>query len=220
MPRKLQFLVVLCLCAVSTLLAQSDRGVITGTVKDASGAVVPGAQVTAIQPSTNANFRTTTTASGDFTVPSLPVGNYRLRVESAGFKTYIGNDIVVAAGATVELNVALEVGTSQQTIEVAANAQMLQAETARVATEVSNRLVDDLPVFVNGAVRSPFDLSASTAEVNSTGQYRVGGGKGGAYGMTLDGTTVTTAFLATIGIFAKPRTLGPFAPVQRSFLSQ
>ena len=48
-------------------------------------------------------------------------------------------------------------------------------------------------MVVNGAVRSPFDLSASTAEVNSTGQYRVGGGKGGAYGMTLDGTTVTTA---------------------------
>ncbi|MGA2267983.1 MAG: carboxypeptidase regulatory-like domain-containing protein [Bryobacteraceae bacterium] len=180
-------------CAAVGLLAQTDRGVITGTVKDASGAVVPGARVTAIQPSTNASFRTSTTASGDFTVPSLPVGNYRVRIENAGFKIYIANDIVVAAGATVELNVALEVGTAQQTIEVAANAQMLQAETARVATEVSNRLVDELPVVVSGAVRSPFDLSASTAEVNSTGQYRVGGGKGGAYGMTLDGTTVTTA---------------------------
>ena len=70
---------------------------------------------------------------------------------------------------------------------------MLQTEAGRVATEVSNRLVDDLPIVVNGAVRSPFDLSATTAEVNSTGQYRVGGGRGGAYGMTLDGTTVTTA---------------------------
>jgi hypothetical protein len=175
------------------LLAQTDRGVITGTVKDASGAVVPGAQVTAIQVSTNASYRTNSTTSGDFTVPSLPVGNYQLRVENAGFKTYVGNDIVVGAGATVLLNVSLEVGATQQTVEVAANAQMLQAETARVATEVSNRLVDELPVMVNGAVRSPFDLSASTAEVNSTGQYRVGGGKGGAYGMTLDGSTITTA---------------------------
>jgi len=70
---------------------------------------------------------------------------------------------------------------------------MLQTEAGRVATEVSNRLVDELPVVVNGAVRSPFDLSASAAEVNSTGQYRVGGGRGGAYGMTLDGTSVTTA---------------------------
>src|SRR5271157_691967 len=193
MPKRSQFLVVLCLCAIPSLLAQTDRGVITGTVKDASGAVVPGAQVTAIQPSTNANFRTSTTAAGDFTVPSLPVGNYRVRVETTGFKTYVANDVAVAAGATVELDIALEVGTAQQTIEVAANAQMLQAETARVATEVSNRLVDDLPVIVNGAVRSPFDLSATTAEVNSTGQYRVGGGKGGAYGMTLDGTTVQTS---------------------------
>ena len=62
-------------------------------------------------------------------------------------------------------------------MEVVANAQMLQSESARVATEVSNRMVEDLPVVVNGAVRSPFDLSATTAEVNSTGQYRVGGGK-------------------------------------------
>ena len=56
-------------------MAQTDRGVITGTVKDASGAVVPGAQVTAIQASTNASFKTNTTTSGDFTVPSLPVGD-------------------------------------------------------------------------------------------------------------------------------------------------
>src|SRR5271157_5642745 len=126
MPKRSQFLVVLCLCAIPSLLAQTDRGVITGTVKDASGAVVPGAQVTAIQPSTNANFRTSTTAAGDFTVPSLPVGSYRVRVETTGFKTYVANDVVVAAGATVELDVALEVGTAQQTIEVAANAQMLQ----------------------------------------------------------------------------------------------
>ena len=179
--------------AGAALFAQNDRGVITGTIKDASGAVVPGAQVSAVQTGTNARFRANSTTTGDFTVPSLPVGTYRIRVENTGFKVYIADNVVVAAGATVLLNVALEVGTAQQTVEVFANAQMLQAESARVATEVSNRMVDDLPVVVNGAVRSPFDLSATTAEVSSTGQYRVGGGKGGAYGMTLDGSTVTTA---------------------------
>jgi len=178
---------------MANLVAQSDRGVITGTVKDASGAVVPGAQITAIQTSTNANFKTKTTTSGDFTVPSLPVGNYQVRVENTGFKTYLADSVIVAPGSTVPLDVTLELGATQQTIEVVANAQMLQSESARVATEVSNRMVEDLPVVVNGAVRSPFDLSSTTAEVSSTGQYRVGGGKGGAYGMTLDGTTVTTA---------------------------
>ena len=191
--RQIRFCVLSCVCAMASLLAQTDRGVITGTVKDTSGAVVPGAQVTALQTSTNASFKTKTTTSGDFTVPSLPVGTYQVRVEITGFKTHLANNVVVAAGATVPLDITLELGATQQTVEVSANAQLLQTEAGRVATEVSNRLVDELPVVVNGAVRSPFDLSASTAEVNSTGQFRVGGGRGGAYGMTLDGTSVTTA---------------------------
>ena len=160
--RNIRFCVLLAVCAMASLMAQTDRGVITGTVKDASGAVVPGAQVTAIQTSTNATFKTKTTTSGDFTVPSLPVGNYQVRVENTGFKTHIASNVVVSAGATVPLDVALELGTTQQTVEVVANAQLLQTEAGRVATEVSNRLVDELPVVVNGAVRSPFDLSAST----------------------------------------------------------
>src|ERR1035441_4016154 len=191
--RNIRFHVLIGLCAVANLLAQTDRGVITGTVKDVSGAVVPGAQVTAIQTNTNANFKTKTTTSGDFTVPSLPVGTYQVRVENTGFKTFLANKVEVAAGATVPLDVTMELGTTQQTVEVLANAQMLQTEAGRGATGVSSRVVGELPVVVNGAVRSPFDLSASAAEVNSTGQYRVGGGRGGAYGMTLDGTSVTTA---------------------------
>jgi hypothetical protein len=189
---KIRVVLPLLACAVS-LLAQTDRGVITGTVKDTTGAIVPGAQITAIQTGTNATFKTKTTASGDFTVPSLPVGTYQVRVEITGFKTHLAANVVVAAGSAVPLDVTLELGATQQTVEVVANAQLLQTEGARVATEVENRLVDQLPVVVNGAVRSPFDLSSTTAEVNSTGQFRVGGGRGGAYGMTLDGSTVTTA---------------------------
>jgi hypothetical protein len=191
--RNIRFHVLIGVCVVANLMAQTDRGVITGTVKDVSGAVVPGAQVTAIQTSTNANFKTKTTSSGDFTVPSLPVGTYQVRVENTGFKTYLGNNVIVSAGATVPLDVTMELGTTQQTVEVSAASQMLQTEAGRVATEVSSRLVDELPVVVNGAVRSPFDLASSAAEVNSTGQYRVGGGRGGAYGMTLDGSSITTA---------------------------
>ena len=132
----------------------------------------PDAQVTAIHLDTNTNYKANTTASGDFTVPALPVGNYQVRVENTGFKTHIADDIVVAAGATVRLDLAMEVGTTQQTVEVQANAQMLQTETARVATEVSNKLVDDLPLVVNGAVRSPFDLATTTAEAAGNGDIR------------------------------------------------
>src|SRR3974377_979825 len=191
--RNIGLQVVIGVCVVANLMAQTDRGVITGTVKDVSGAVVPGAQVTAIQIDTNANFKTKTTTSGDFTVPALPVGTYQVRIENTGFKTNVANNVVVGAGATVSLDMTMELGTTQQTVEVSAASQMLQTEAGRVATEVSSRLVDELPVVVNGAVRSPFDLGASAAAGNSTGQYRAGGGGGGAYGMTLDGTAVTTA---------------------------
>ena len=187
-------LCVLFLSAVAVLLAQTDRGVITGTVKDASGAVVPGARVSAVQISTNTNFKTTTTAAGDYTVPSLPVGTYRIRVESTGFKAYVADGIEVQPGSTLLVNATLEVGTAQQTVEVTANAQLLQSESARVATEVSNQLVDDLPILVNGSRAQPLrSVGHHGGGEQSRAQYRVGGGKGGAYGMTLDGTTITTA---------------------------
>jgi hypothetical protein len=189
-----RILLLLSWCAAG-LWAQGDRGIITGTVKDATGAVVPNARVTALQITTNTSHKTLTTPSGDFAVPALPVGNYQVRVENTGFKTYLATNIAVGAGQTVRLDVVLELGATQQTIEVAANAQMVQAETARVATEVSARLVDDLPIIVSGAVRSPFDLATTTPEVQGSGDagLRIGGGRIGVYGMTLDGTAATVA---------------------------
>ena len=180
---------VLCvLCVVSAIFAQSDRGIITGTVSDASGAVVPGAQVTVTHVATNTSRKTTTTTSGDFTVPSLPVGVYQVRVENQGFKTTVRDNVVLTAGGTARVDAKLEVGAAQQTVEVSASAQMLQAESARVSTDVSSTLVDQLPVVVNGGVRSPFNLTAVAAEVSASG-FRIGGGAGD-WGMTLDGNAI------------------------------
>src|SRR5215471_5427238 len=186
---------VLFALTAAELQAQGDRGIITGTVKDASGAAMPNAVVTAVNLLTNTNYKTSTTASGDFTVPGLPVGSYSVRVENTGFKTQVENNVAVAAGATVRLDVVMEVGATQQTIEVQAHAAVLTTDTARVSTEVSSRLVNDLPLVVNGAVRSPFDLATTTAEVAGSGDsnFRIGGGRIGGFGVTLDGTAATVA---------------------------
>jgi Carboxypeptidase regulatory-like domain len=184
---RLTLLAVVC---AMRLLAQGDRGVITGNVTDASGAVVPGAQVTAIQKSTNVSYKTTTNTGGDFTVPSLPVGVFQVKVEREGFKTSITENVVIAPGGTVRVDASLQVGQSQQSVEVIANAQTVQTENARVATTVSSRLVDQLPVVVNGVSRSPFDLASAAAEVNTAGTFRIGGGNN-TVGVTLDGTSIT-----------------------------
>jgi Carboxypeptidase regulatory-like domain len=171
------------------LPAQGDRGVITGTVTDASRAVVPGATITVIQKGTNTSFKSTTSAAGDFTVPSLPVGSYQVRTEKSSFKTNVTENVVVVAGDTVRMDVTLQVGQTQQTVEVAATTQLVQTENARVSTSVSSTLVNSLPVLVNGASRSPFDLASTTAEVNAAGTFRIGGGND-TVGITLDGSSL------------------------------
>jgi len=192
MATKRELLVrVILLAAVfaMSLLAQGDRGEITGSVVDPSGAVVPGAHITVIQKSTNSTYKTTTSTAGDFTVPSLPVGIYVVKVERDGFKTELTENVEITPGGTVRTDVKLQVGQTQQSVEVMANAQMVQTENARVSTEVSNALVDALPVEVNGNSRSPFDLASTTGEVNGAGTFRIGGG-GDTVGITLDGSSL------------------------------
>ncbi len=195
MKGKSYAIAALLVLSATGLWAQGDRGIITGVVKDASGAVIPGVQVTAVHQDTNTNFRAETTASGDFTVPALPVGQYKVRVEHSGFKTQIADNVLVDPGATVRLDLVMEVGTTQQTVEVQARAATLTTDTARVSTEMSSKMVNELPIIVNGTVRSPFDLAATTAEAQGSGDtgLRIGGGRVGVYGVTLDGTAASTA---------------------------
>jgi hypothetical protein len=83
---------------------------------------------------------------GDFAVPSLPVGSYQVRTERPSFKTNITDNVVVVAGGTVRVDVSLQVGQTQQSVEVTAAAQLVQSENARVSTSVSSTLVNSLPV--------------------------------------------------------------------------
>ena len=89
----------------------------------------------------------------------------------------------------MRVDVTLEVGQTQQSVEVTAAAQLVQTENARVSTTVSSTLVDSLPVQVNGDSRSPFDLASTTAEVNAAGTFRIGGGNN-TVGITLDGSSL------------------------------
>ena len=175
--------------------AQMDRGAIVGTVTDVTGAVVPGANVTATRVSTKTTFNTTSTATGDFTVPALQAGEYTLTVESAGFKTFRRSNIVVIAGGTARADATLEVGAVTESVSVVSSVAQLQSATAEVVAQVSARMVDELPLVVSGAMRSPFDLALITPEANQFGDdltFQIGGAQGGSYGATMDGVTILT----------------------------
>ena len=176
------------------LFAQSERGSISGTVRDASGAVVPGARVSVTDPGTNTTLRTVTTETGDYTAPNLSAGTYTVRIEREGFKPAVMNNVMVNAGLAAHGDVTMEVGTAQQAVEVQAQAAALQTEDAKAATTITSKLVDDLPLVVGGALRSPFDLATLTPEAKNFGDnnFALGGGQSASYGTNLDGVSANT----------------------------
>ncbi len=171
------------------LMSQGDRGEITGTVADATGAVVPEASVVVVQQDTNTSYKTVSTSAGVFAFPTLPIGQYRVTVEKQGFKSSVSNNVSVTPGGSANLNVKLEVGAASQSVEVTAAAAMLQTESATVSSTVSATLVKDLPVLVNGASRTPFDIASTVPEVSTTGGYHIAGGSQDM-GVSLDGSSM------------------------------
>ena len=190
----LRYRIAASFCAIGLAFAQTDRGIINGTITDSSGASVPEVRVAATNTATGITFATKTTSSGDFAIPALRVGQYQLRAEKQGFKAAVRADVIVTAGGTATINVQLEVGAVTESIQVAATLDLLQTSTAKVSTAVSNKMVDELPLVVGGGMRGAFDLALITPEANqpSDGTFNVGGGQGSAFGATLDGITVLT----------------------------
>ena len=187
--RVLQLLFV---CAMP-VFAQLDRGTFTGEIKDPSGAAVARAKVTATQLSTNAFASTTTTESGDYTLPGLLIGTYRVTVEAAGFKRSVHTKVELTSGSTMRLDFAVELGTVNESVQVSAQASSLETETTRVATSLTTKLIEDLPLVVAGQIRNVFNLAVIAPEVRTGNGYRIGGAQGSGWEMSMDGTSLTSA---------------------------
>ncbi len=193
--QRLAALSLACLLSLP-LFAQSDRGTITGTISDSTGAVIPGAKVTLTQTQTGVIFNAPSNEAGDYTVPQLQVGTYNVRVEKEGFRPASVTGIVLNASATVRADATLEVGTTNQAIEVSASALALSTENAKTSVTVDNKLIDELPLVVGGAMRSPFNLAALTPEAKNIGGdngFVLGGGQAAGYGTNLDGVSANTS---------------------------
>src|SRR5579883_742088 len=144
----LRFLLFVALTAMSAVYAQEERGTISGTVVDATGAVVTKARVVVTNVATNTTFTTTTNETGQYTVPNLNPGTYNVRVEKEGFRTALTTGMPVDAGSNIREDVRLDVGSATQTVEVQAEAVSLQTDNARSETVITDKLIHDLPTVV------------------------------------------------------------------------
>jgi carboxypeptidase family protein len=174
-------------------LAQSERGNITGVVEDSTKAGVPGVSVKVINTATNATINLVTSEGGNYNAANLPPGTYRVEASIEGFQSSTVDGIRVTAGATARIDVKLNLGAMSESVSVVADNKQMQTNDAKVSTNISNELIDQLPLVVGGAMRSVFDLVSTIPEAKGTGGNVVlGGGQGGAFGATLDGISVNT----------------------------
>ena len=175
---------------------------VSGTIKDPSGASIAGAQVLMTEVDKQAVHSTTSDATGNYTLPNLPVGPYRLEVKAPGFKDYIQTGLELVVNNNIEANVVMQVGAATERVEVSATASMVETKENSVASLVDQQRINELPL--NGRQATQLIISAGAAvyaDAGDTGsktfwnatRISVAGGQGNGTAYLLDGADNTDA---------------------------
>jgi hypothetical protein len=179
--------------------AQSGTSTISGTIKDATGSVIPGAKVKVVNEQTGAQQSTLTNETGLFRAGSLLPGSYRVEVESDGFQKMIRGPVTVEVGQVVALDLALELGKASETVTVTESQPLTESQTSNVGQVVNRQMLSGLPL-PNRAASSlaalapgvvMIDTGAGTAENYPV--FSVAGGRARNQNFTLDGGNVSNA---------------------------
>ena len=176
---------------------QLDTALIVGTVSDASGAVIPGVNVTFNHVATGTTYLSSTNEEGNYRSNPLRIGEYLVIAESDGFRTYSGSGVALSIGDVRQLDIVLEVGAVTEVIEVEASAPLLQTSEAAAGTVIENRQIVDLPL--NG--RDYLQLAViSSGTVMSRGQgVSIGGQRGTEVNFVIDGMDNNNQSIASQG---------------------
>ncbi len=152
-------------------------GAISGDTRDASGGVVAGAIVTAVNLGTNASRTITTNEAGGYSFPSLPPGTYALKVAKAGFKTVVRNQIELQVQQAARVDFEMQVGQVSESIEVQSSATLLATEDATVGTVIENKRIVELPL--NGRNYLQLVSLAPNVSTGFSSQGQAGARQGG-----------------------------------------
>ncbi|MDQ3753514.1 MAG: Plug and carboxypeptidase regulatory-like domain-containing protein, partial [Acidobacteriota bacterium] len=186
--------ILLMLVAVSSAWAQGTASRVTGVVTDPSGAVVPGATVTLTNEGTNVALTTETTDAGTYVFDSVQVGVYTVAVERQGFKRFVSTSNQVNVNQPANVDVTLEVGGLEDTVQVVASADLVQTSSSgNFGNTVQERAIETLPI-VGTRGRNPLDLILFQPGVvtgsNAGGGVHVHGARDRAFNFTLDGIDI------------------------------
>ena len=176
---------------------------ISGRVQDTTGAVLPGVEITATNTGTGIARNAVTNETGLYVLPNLPIGVYRVEAALPGFRTYAQSGIVLEVNGSPIVNVVLEVGQVAETIEVQANANLVETRNSGIGEVVENARIMDLPLNGRNVVELVALAGVAAPAVTLTGQSRdpfaqgsvsVAGGLNSGLNYTLDGADHNNPF--------------------------
>jgi hypothetical protein len=217
MKKYLLWLLMFLVCA-ATAFGQLPVGTILGTVKDSSGAFVAGAQLTIRNQDTGLTRTTVSGADGSYRFDALPVGSYEIRTEQAGFRTEVRSGITLFVAQQATVDIALEVGTISQQVQVTSAAQAVDTTTSSLTSTVNEQQMSNLPLngrnyiqlalLQPGAAEFKNHATGSNANLGTTGTFlSINGAPPRANAYLLDGTSLTVYGGAT-GASISGSTLG------------
>jgi hypothetical protein len=181
----------------TTAWAQATTAQISGTVKDPSGAVLPGVEITAIQTATGGKRSTVSNETGNYVLASLAIGPYMLQAELPGFKSYVQTGIVLQVDDSPRINVVLQIGQVSEQVEVQANAALVETRTTAIGQAVTNQQIAEMPlngrdphelIFLAGMATNPQQGSMNSIRNYPTVVVSVAGGNGDGVSYLLDGS--------------------------------
>ena len=193
--RKTFSIIILLSAFIVTAVAQTTTGRLSGTVSSPDG-LLPNATVVARDNKTGKELTATTTESGTFLFSQLEFGTYTVTVTSAGFKTFIANEVKIDVGREHTLNPSMEIGAVEENVTVTAGADVVTATTAQVSSTVSPQQILSLPLIT----RNPLALTALQAGVAPSAaspfqNTSINGLRTSLTNITRDGINIQDAFI-------------------------
>lgn len=192
-----------CIILFSSTAMLAQTTTVSGTVKDQSGAVLPGVQVTVTNPATSLTRSVVTNERGDYVIPLLPAGNYTVTAELPGFKSESRQGVALQVDQRLSLNFDLQVGELSEKLLVTEAAPLVQSESSSVGAVVENKRIVELPLngreFQNLTLLVPGTANpAQGSGLGFRGGITVAGTREYMTGFTLDGVDIVSGLVKAI----------------------
>jgi hypothetical protein len=208
--------------------AQATNAQMSGRVVDATGAVIPNTTIDVQNIGTGLTRTVSSSPTGEYVIPSLPVGTYKLKASVTGFKTYSQSGIVLENGQNARVDVILHIGSASETVQVSANAMQVNTTSASLNTEVSSTQLEQLPLNTRDTLQlitlvpGVGDATLPTAVINQRNgpTFSVNGSRVNGSDISLDGAIFVTGLYNRPVNLPNPDSIGEFTDLTNSYSAE